>query len=332
MSERFQGSVTAVTWLPLAALDALPRLPLGLAVAHHDEPPPPALEDLDALRKADAFREANELRAWIDVEQGRVVDFGMEGRTLAPAQGLELGAEELAFPTVELPAIRPDPEAADGWVRFTQTAGGRLGLPVPRPLRGETRFHLGTAVAWTTVELVLHVDGRVESRLLAASPFPRHAVYDSNRRLSAEVGLTDFDGWFRDSFGDETPWGSSEAVLADALEARLEAELSRVIARETHALARRRLEPGEALVQQGQPGGDMYLLLDGVLTVEVDGEAVAEVGSGALLGDLARLGDGRRTATLRAARASRVAVLPTESIGPSPLDRLARSQRERLRV
>ena len=44
----------------------------------------------------------------------------------------------------------------------------------------------------------------------------------------------------------------------------------------------------------------MFMLLDGVLQVEIDGEPVAEIGSGAVLGELAVLGDGRRTATLRA--------------------------------
>ena len=36
---RIESSVTAVTWLPFAALDALPNMPLGFAVAHYDEPP-----------------------------------------------------------------------------------------------------------------------------------------------------------------------------------------------------------------------------------------------------------------------------------------------------
>ena len=34
------------------------------------------------------------------------------------------------------------------------------------------------------------------------------------------------------------------------------------------------------LVEQGAEGTDMYLLLDGVLAVEVDGVAVAQVGPG----------------------------------------------------
>ncbi len=81
--------------------------------------------------------------------------------------------------------------------------------------------------------------------------------------------------------------------------------------------------PGECLVEQGEAGTDMFMLLDGVLQVEIDGEPVAEIGSGAVLGELAVLGDGRRTATLRAVRASRVAVLA----GTSRLAELALARR-----
>ncbi|MDP8931281.1 MAG: cyclic nucleotide-binding domain-containing protein [Actinomycetota bacterium] len=49
-------------------------------------------------------------------------------------------------------------------------------------------------------------------------------------------------------------------------------------------------------------------MLDGMLSVEVDATAVAEVGPGAILGERALLEGGRRTATLRAATACKVAV------------------------
>ena len=66
----------------------------------------------------------------------------------------------------------------------------------------------------------------------------------------------------------------------------------------------------------------MFLLLEGMLDVEIDGETVARVGSGTVLGELAVLGNGRRTATLRAARPSRVAVLtPTHRLAELALAR-----------
>ena len=68
-----------------ARRDAEPSL--GIAVAHFDEPPPEPLGDVARLRAADAFREANELRAWVDVENGRIVDHGRGGRGSSPARG-----------------------------------------------------------------------------------------------------------------------------------------------------------------------------------------------------------------------------------------------------
>ena len=42
------------------------------------------------------------------------------------------------------------------------------------------------------------------------------------------------------------------------------------------------MKAGATLVEQGDKGSDMYVLLDGVLTVEVDGAPVAQVGPGAV--------------------------------------------------
>jgi hypothetical protein len=325
---RVESSVTAVTWLPFAALDALPNMPLGFAVAHYDEPPGERVTDIDALRQADAFREANELRAWIEVEGGEIVAHGREGRGVVAGVGLELGPEQVAFPAVEFPVIRPEPELGDGWARFTQTVGGRIGLPAPRPVQGEGYFHFGSALAWTTLELVLHADGGAEGRLVASSPFPRHSVYDQDGRLVGEHGLNDFEGWYSESFGEPTPWGDEDAPeVVAAIEEQLEVALTRIALTLDARLPRRRLALGETLVEQGEPGRDMFLLLDGLLDVEVDGETVARVGAGTLLGELAVLGDGRRKATLRARRACRVAVLPGEALAGSDLARLALARR-----
>jgi hypothetical protein len=326
---RVESSVTAITWLPFAALDALPNMPLGFAVAHYDEPPGARLGDLDRLREADAFREANELRAWIEVEGDRIVAHGRDGRGVVAGLGVEVGPQQVAFPAVEFPVIRPEPEIGDGTARFTQTVGGRIGLPAPRPIQGKPYFHFGSALAWTTLELVLRADGGAEGRLVACSPFPRHSIYDDGGRLIGEHGLKSFEGWYRESFGEATPWGDESApeILA-AIEAQLEDALTGIALATNAKLPRRRLELGEMLVRQGEPGDDMFLLLDGHLDVEIDGETVARVGAGAVLGELAVLGDGRRKATLRAARSCRVAVLPAEAIGGTELAALALRRRE----
>jgi hypothetical protein len=308
---RIGSSVTAITWLPFAALDALPELPVGIAVAHYDEPPPVVLGDLDELRDADRFREANQLEGWIDVENGEIVDYGRDGRSVVTGAGLDLEASQIVFPAIAFPVIRPEPEIGDGFVRFQQTVGGRIGFPVPRPLRGRGYFHIGSAQAWTTLELVIRADGSSNRRLVAASPFPRHWLYDADGTFFSEHGLTDFDGWYRECH-DESPWAGDE----------LEDELDEVAIRSGATLQRRRLRVGETLVEQDEPGADMFLLLEGVLEVEIDGDTVARVGSGTVLGELAVLGDGKRTATLRAVRPSRIAVVtPTPRLAELALAR-----------
>jgi CRP-like cAMP-binding protein len=77
------------------------------------------------------------------------------------------------------------------------------------------------------------------------------------------------------------------------------------------------------LVTQGAKGDDLYLVLDGVLGVEVDGEQVAEMGPGTMLGERASLEGGVRTATLRALTECRVAVVPPELVAEGELAALA---------
>ena len=69
----------------------------------------------------------------------------------------------------------------------------------------------------------------------------------------------------------------------------------------------RKLAEGDTLTTQGEEADAIYLLLDGVLRVVVDGEQVADVGPGALIGERAVLEGGRRTATLVAASPCKVA-------------------------
>lgn len=101
-------------------------------------------------------------------------------------------------------------------------------------------------------------------------------------------------------------------MLVTEVETALERQLSSTIMRGEARPRKRRLQAGETLTEQNAPGAELYLLLDGVLGVEVSGEPVAEVGPGAILGERAVLEGGRRTATLRAVTACKVAV-PTKS-------------------
>jgi len=323
---RIEGSVTAISWIPSEAIEGLPKLPFEFGVGHYDEPPPDKLEpgDLGRLRDADRFREANLLEAWIDVEDGAIVGASYLGGGLVGSTTFKLGPKSIVVPGVPFEVLRNEPEISGDRARFVQTVGGRAGFPAPRMVKGGPRFRIQSATAWTTLALTLYTDGRVEHEVVGASPFPRHWIYDTNGDLAQKTGTIDFKAWYRESHGDNTPWGDeeSEAVVA-AAETALERELSRNVLTAYDKLERRKLAEGETLVEQGAEGDDLYLLLDGVLDVEVDGEAIAEMGPGTMLGERASLEDGVRTATLRAKTRCRVVVIPAEVIGGRELARLA---------
>jgi hypothetical protein len=324
---RVEGSVTAISWIPSEAIEGLPKLPFELGVGHYDEPPPDRLEqgDLERLRDADRFREANLVEAWIEVEDGSIVDAGYQGGGLVGSTTFRLGPKSIVVPGVAFDVLRSDPEISGDSARFVQTVGGRAGFPAPRMVKGGPLFRIHSATCWTTLALTLHADGRVEHELIGASAFPRHWVYDNDGVLSEKSGTVDFKAWYRKSHGDNTPWGDedSEAVVT-AAETALERELSRMLMSGEEKLTTRKLGEGAVLVTQGAEGGDkLYLLLDGVLAVEVDGEQIAEMGPGTIVGERAVLEGGVRTATLRALTAIRFVVIPAELVGEGDLETLS---------
>jgi hypothetical protein len=327
---RIASSVTSVTWIPSEAIEGMPKLPFELGIGKYDEPPPDRIAegDLQRLRDEDRFREANLLRAWIEVEDGKIVDCGYAGDGLVGSTTFRLGKRQIVVPGVAFEILRADPEVSEDRVRFVQTVGGRAGFPAPRRVSGKPFFQIHSATAWTTLALTIHTDGTVEHELVGASPFPRHWIYGNDGELAHKSGTIDFKTWYRESHTDRTPWGDedSPAVVA-AAESALERELSRGLLRGSEKLKREKLDEGEVLVEQGEEGTDVYLLLDGVLEVEVDGERVAEMGPGTMLGERASLREGKRTATLRALTKSRVAVVPVELLAPEELEALAVGRR-----
>lgn len=276
---RIESSVTSISWIPSEAIRGMTKLPFDIGVAHYDEPPPEVLEGLEELRLADRFRFANELRAWIEVEGGRIVGYGHAGRGHIGSTTIRLGRKDLTVPGVPLSDIRHEPEVTETWVRFVQTAGGRTGVPAPRRVRRKPFVQIAAPLAWTTLALTIHADGSPEHAVLGASPFPRHWIYDHTGKLVAKTGLIDFKDWYRKAFGRHTPWGEQDSpALVTQVETALERQLATSIMRAGTEPEIRKVKKGKALVEQGQPGEELFLLLDGVLSVEVDGEPVAEVG------------------------------------------------------
>jgi hypothetical protein len=326
---RHQSSITSVSWIPSEAVEGSQRLAFDAGMAHYDEPLPDAIEDLEELRDADRFRFANVLQAWIEVnERGRITDYGQGGGGLMGATTVKVGPVARTFEAIGLPDITPKPVKGDGWVRFTQTAGGRTGVPAPRRVRRRPFVQWQAPLVWTTLSLTLHADGRIEGRMTGASKFPRHWVYDEELRLSHKSGLADFKDWYRKSFGRHTPWGDTDSkALVTAVESALERTLSAQIMQGGAKPEIRKVKTGAALVRQGESGSEVFLLLDGVLRVEEDGRRLAEYGPGALLGERAALEEGRRTSTLVAVTPCRVAAVQAGQLDRGSLQELSKDHR-----
>src|SRR5205823_14666615 len=145
---------------------------------------------------------------------------------------------------------------------------------------------------------------------------------------SHKSGLADFRDWYRKSFGRHSPWGDEDSpALVTAVETALERSLSVQLMHGGAKPSIRSLKAGDVLVRQGAPGTNVYLVLDGVVRVERDGERLAEYGPGAMLGERAVLEGGTRTSTLVAVTRCRVASVPAVQLDLSDLAELATGHR-----
>jgi hypothetical protein len=307
------------------------RMPFDAGFTHYDEPPPDRIEDIEKLRDADRFRFANVLRAWIEVDaDGRVEKLGYDGGGLMGSTTVRVPGLSHTFEAVALPDIQREPELVAGGtaVRFVQTCGGRTGLPAPRRVRRKPFLQWSAPLVWSTLALTIRNDGTSSLEVLGASRFPRHWVYDETGNLAAKSGLTDFKDWYRKSFGKHTPWGDEESpALVTAVETALERALSTRIMRGGAKPKVKKVKAGKRLAEQGAEATELYLVLDGVVRIEHDGERLAEFGPGALLGERAALEGGRRTSTMVAVTDCRVAVAAFEDIDRSALEELSTGHR-----
>ena len=324
---RIQSSVTSVSWIPSEAVTGMTKLPFEVGVTHYDNPPPDVIEDLEELGANDGFRFANRLGGWIEVENAQIVDRGYSGGAVMGSTTVRLG-KQATYAAVGFPEIQREPEISATSARFVQTAGGRPAIPAPRRVSHPPFVQLKGPTVWTTLALTLNVDGSARFELAGASPFPRHWIYDDAGKLAQKAGLTDFKEWYRRAFGKHTPWGDEDSkALVTTAETALERELSHLIMRGDAKPKIKKLRKGKALTKQGEPGDEVFLLLDGVLSVEVDGQSLAELGPGAILGERAVLEGGVRTSTLRAVTRCKVAVASVDRVDPDALAEISKGHR-----
>ena len=332
---KHEAAAVALTWIPSEAIGGLTRKPFDAGITHYDPPPPDSIgplgDGIEELRQGDRFRGANVLRAWVEVDGNGIIvgagysGGGVIGSTTVRAPGLEHTFEAVALPDIQHP---PKELAGGKAVRFMQTCGGRTGLPAPRRVRRKPFVQWQAPLAWTTIALTINADGTSTTELTGASRFPRHWVYDTEGKLIAKSGLVDFKDWYRKSFGRHSPWGDEDSpAFVTAVETALERAFSQQIMR-GHAKPKvRKLKEGTILVRENDKGSDLFLLLDGVLRAEKNGERLEEYGPGALLGERAALEGGRRTATLVAVTKCKVAVASAKDMDHATLHELSGGHR-----
>ena len=306
---KIESSVTSISWIPSAAIAGVTKVPFEAGVTHYDDPPPDRWDDLDAVVGPEGARFANDLRAWIEVDDGRITGYGQGGsgrisNTLFRVAGMRIQVEAIGYPE-----LRPEPVAGPDFVRFSQTAGGRPGMPAPRLVKGAPFVKTQGPAVWTTLALTLYADGSTGHELVGASAFPRHWIYAADGTLAGKSALIDFKTWYRTATLVRSPWRSHEnAVLAAEAETPLERHLSQVIMHGGLGPAPRpvKVKAGTTIMTEGEAADDIVLLLDGLVQVEAQGTELAQLGPGSILGERASLEQGRRTATVRAVTDCRI--------------------------
>ena len=281
--------------------------------------------DVEQLRDEDRFRFANGCGAFITVDERADRRLRLRGRRAdgddagAPRRGASTASRRSSSPT-----SNASPSAGTVGCGSSRPAAAARASRRPRRVRRRPFVQWQAPLVWTTLSLTLHADGRSEHALIGASRFPRHWVYGADNRLSHKSGLTDFKDWYRKSFGKHSPWGDEDSeALVSAVESALETSLS---AQLMQGGGKRRIErypAGTVLFQQGEPGTEVLLILDGIVRVERGGERLAEYGPGALLGERAHLEGGVRTSSNIAVTPCRVAMFEADLIDRSHLEELS---------
>lgn len=332
---RVEASSASISWIPSEAVTGLMKAGFSTGLSHYDEPPPGSLGGPDTIRGAleemrdrDAFRFSNLVHAWAEFDGDTVVDAGQDGGIVMGATTVRVGKLGATFQAVRMSDLQPEPEIGPGYVAFTQTSGGRTALPLPRAISRAPFFRLQAPLVWSTLTLTLRSDGTSEVGMAGASPFPRHWVYGPDGELALKAGVADWSSWVGQPSWKRTPWGDEDSpVLVTAAETALERELSRSLMHGDAKPRIRSFNAGELIAEQGQPGNSLFLVLDGVVSISVGGEALGELGPGAVLGERAVLEGGVRTASVTAVTPVRVAEASAEQIDVSALTELSQGHR-----
>jgi hypothetical protein len=125
-------SATSVSRIPSDSIPGPLRLLMEKGLMHYDPPPPLTITDLESMRRKGEFRFANVLRAWIEVEDGKIRDYRYAGGVVMGLTPVTVGGLRVLLPTKGNPEIRHSPQVAGNSVTFVQTAGGAPRVLLPQ--------------------------------------------------------------------------------------------------------------------------------------------------------------------------------------------------------
>jgi hypothetical protein len=330
-STRIRASATCLSWIPPQAVEGAFKLPFSLGIAHYDAPPPGSAPDVDGLLAADAIRFANQIHAWVDVTDGQITGYGMEGGGRLGNTTVRLASRRFTFAGVALPDLTAPPDVHPDRVRFAQTAGGHTGAGVPRHIPHPPYVRVAAPLAWSTVALTVWADGSSQAELAAASPFPRHYLYDSAGKLTVKSALIRYRAWLRRSEQATSPWGGAgESVPLAPARSGVEGSLADSIL-VSGASRQHDLPAGAMLAERPISDDKVHVLLDGLLVIEIDGKPAVEAGPGAIFDPATRTNQSKEHVGVRAKTHCRLAVVPRDQLDSQALLGVAAEQTGRLR-
>jgi len=329
---RLTAEATCLSWIPPTAVEGVFELPFGRGIAHYDKPPPDKSPDVDALLEADAIRFANQVRAWIDVQNGRICGQGMTGGGRLGSTTVRLRKRGHTFAGVALPDLVAEPEVFADRVRFRQTCGGHTGAPVPRAISRPPFVGIAAPLAWSTIVLTLRTDGTSESEIADASAFPRHYLYDSAGQLTHKTALIRYKDWLHRSEQQRSPWAGVQKPVP-TIQVKQQAERSLADAILVSARYEEYQLPAGAMLGSHPIRDDQVaVLLDGLMVILIDDEPAVEIGPGNIFDPSTRIAESKQHAKIRAQTAARFALLSRSDVDSDALHEVASEQASHIRA
>ena len=226
---KIESRVVAVSWIPSEAVKGAMKAPFELGIAHYDEPLPDVLGDLDDWRKRDMFRVANDLRAWIGVDDdGKITGHGYSagGRDRLDDDGPRLGQRHLPGGR-RTPPCSPSPRwatagcgssrppAAAPACRRPGGSPSRRSSSTTHPPRGRRCRSRSTPTVGRSSTSSAPARSRATGSTAPTASWP------------LKSGMVDFKDWYRHAFGDFSPWGGEDSpALVAEVESAMERQLS----------------------------------------------------------------------------------------------------------